>query len=184
MEPTQPLNIFDILFLPIPCINHKVHKIHNSKTFWGPGSSLEVNVSLRTTVIRADDAASPPGLLARQVYRALWWRAACRILRQQVPLIFVIMYSGELSMLWSSRYQDMVGEGIPVTWHSMDNGELSKTSTDFRFFVKSGGKICWCVSEIGIILICWLIAKTKDNKFLLLFYKNERTRIFCISMLS
>lgn len=127
------------------------HRIQNSKTFRGLGASLEMSVSLRTTVILAEEAASPPGLFARQVYLALWWRAACRILRQQVPLILVIMNSGELSMLWSSRYQEIVGDGIPVTWHSMERGELSKTSTDLRFLVKSGGKICWCVSEISIV---------------------------------
>lgn len=34
MEPTQPLDIFDMLFLPMPCMNHKLGRIHNIKTFW------------------------------------------------------------------------------------------------------------------------------------------------------
>lgn len=78
----------------------------------------------------------------------------------------------------------MVGEGISVIWYFMDSGEFFKILIDLRFFVKFGGKICWCVFEIGIILICWLIVKIKDSIFLFLFYKNERIRIFCILMLS
>lgn len=53
----------------------------------------------------------------------------------------------------------MVGEGISVIWYFMDSGEFFKILIDLRFFVKFGGKICWCVFEIGIILICWLIVK-------------------------
>ena len=102
---------------------------------------------LRMTLILAEDAASPPGLLARHVYRALWWRIMRRIFKQHVPLILVRTNSGDVSMLWSSLNHDIVGDGMPVTWHSMENGEFSNTSTDFRFRVKSGGIICWWVSE-------------------------------------
>lgn len=88
------------------------------------------------------DAASPPGLSARHVYLAPWLGATERIFRQFVPFIFVITKSGELSMFCSSLYQDIVGDGMPVTWHSNINGAPSITSTDLRFLVKSGGTIC------------------------------------------
>lgn len=107
------------------------------------------NRGLRITEILAEDAASPPGLIARQVYLAEWVDRACRTLRQHDPLILVMTYSGELSTLSSSLNQDTVGDGMPTTWHSRTSGAPSATSTDLMFLVNSGGTICWCVSVEG-----------------------------------
>lgn len=105
----------------------RTHQVMPSRTYEGGGHRRGKTIkrlhdnhaiprkSLRMTVRRADDDASPPGLLAWHVYRALWRRRTLRILRQQVPLILVMTYSDELSMFISSLYHEIVGDGIPVT---------------------------------------------------------------------
>lgn len=60
-----------MLFLFMLCMNYKLGRIYNIKIFWGLGLSLEVNVFLRTIVIRADDVVFFFGLLVRYVYRVL-----------------------------------------------------------------------------------------------------------------
>lgn len=97
---------------------------------------------LHMTVRRAAEAISPPVLTARHEYRPLWLRETLRIFKQQLPLILVMTKSGELSIFWSSLNQDIAGDGMPLTWHSKMKGEPSRTSTDFKFLMKSGGIIC------------------------------------------